>query len=75
MSKDDSDIIFQASDGFFNKFFRSIENTRAFLGLVLPEKLKTKLDLSSIDIEDTKYVSNKFEKGFSDMVVKTLCKH
>ena len=66
--------IHQVNDAFFHKIFDSPENTVAFLEKVLPERLKKKLDLTDIKIENTKYVSNQFKKGFSDIVVKTSLK-
>jgi len=62
----------QINDSFFHKIFDSPENARDFLEGVLPDELKNQLDLSIIKIEDTKYVSNEFKKGFSDIVVKTV---
>jgi len=64
----------QINDSFFHKIFDNPENTRDFLERVLPDQLKKQLDLENIKIEDTKYVSNRFEKGFSDIVVKTSLK-
>jgi predicted transposase YdaD len=64
----------QINDSFFHKIFDSPENTRDFLEQVLPGELKKQLDFSHIKIEDTKYVSNEFKKGFSDIVVKTALK-
>jgi len=64
----------QVNDSFFHKIFDSPENARDFLEQVLPGELKKQLDLSHIEIEDTKYVSNEFKKGFSDIVVKTSLK-
>jgi len=66
--------IYQVNDSFFHKIFDTPENARDFMERVLPVGLKKQLDLSKIEIEDTKYVSNKFEKGFSDIVVKTSLK-
>jgi predicted transposase/invertase (TIGR01784 family) len=66
--------IYQVNDSFFHKIFDNPENARDFLERVLPGRLKKQLDLENIKIEDTKYVSNRFEKGFSDIVVKTSLK-
>jgi predicted transposase/invertase (TIGR01784 family) len=66
--------IYQVNDSFFHKIFDNPENARDFLERVLPDGLKKQLDLENIKIEDTKYVSNRFEKGFSDIVVKTSLK-
>ncbi|MCX6583328.1 MAG: Rpn family recombination-promoting nuclease/putative transposase [Candidatus Aminicenantes bacterium] len=60
------------NDSFFHKIFDSPENARDFLEQVLPTGLKKQLDLANIEIEDTKYVSNEYKKGFSDIVVKTV---
>jgi hypothetical protein len=59
-------------DSFFHKIFDSPGNARDFLEQVLPTGLKKQLDLLNIKIEDTKYVSNEYKKGFSDIVVKTV---
>ena len=64
----------QINDGFFHKIFDSPENSRDFLIKVLPDKLKKHLDLDHIEVKDTKYISNEFKKGFSDIVVKTVLK-
>ena len=72
--KNNTTDIHQVNDAFFHKIFDSPENTVDFLEKVLPERLKKKLDLTSIEIEDTKYVSNQFKKGFSDIVVRTSLK-
>jgi len=66
--------IYQVNDSFFHKIFDNPENARDFLERVLPAELKKQLDLENIKIEDTKYVSNQFKKGFSDIVVKTALK-
>jgi predicted transposase/invertase (TIGR01784 family) len=63
--------IYQVNDSFFHKIFDNPQNARDFLERVLPVSLKKQLDLENIKIEDTKYVSNQFKKGFSDIVVKT----
>ena len=60
--KNNTTDIHQVNDAFFHKIFDNLENTVDFLEKVLPEKLKKKLDLTTIEIEDTKYVSNRFEK-------------
>ncbi|UCH94168.1 MAG: Rpn family recombination-promoting nuclease/putative transposase [Candidatus Aminicenantes bacterium] len=66
--------IYQVNDSFFHKIFDNPENARDFLNRVLPHRLKNQLDLENIEVEDTKYVSNLFKKGFSDIVVKTSLK-
>jgi predicted transposase YdaD len=66
--------IYQVNDSLFHKIFDNPENARDFLERVLPSGLKNQLDLENIEVEDTKYVSNRFEKGFSDIVVKTSLK-
>jgi len=72
--KDKTTDIYQVNDGYFHKIFETPENTRDFLATVLPDGLKKQLDLSKIETVDTKYVSNKFKRGFSDIVVKTSLK-
>ncbi len=72
--KDTNTDIYQLNDSFFHKIFDNPENARDFLEKVLPAGLKKQLDLENIQIEDTKYVSNQFKKGFSDIVVKTSLK-
>jgi predicted transposase/invertase (TIGR01784 family) len=66
--------IYQVNDSFFHKIFDNPENARDFLERILPGRLKKQLDLENIKIEDTKYVSNQFKKGFSDIVVKASMK-
>ena len=70
MIKTNSEIQ-QIHDKFFHKIFDSLENARDFLEKVLPNYLKERLNLTYIEVVDTKYVSNEFKKGFSDIVVKT----
>ena len=64
--------IYQVNDSFFHKIFDNLENARDFMERVLPGSLKKKLNLENIEVVDTKYVSNQFQKGFSDIVVKTV---
>jgi predicted transposase YdaD len=66
--------IYQVNDSLFHKIFDNPKNAKDFLERVLPHRLKNQLDLENIEIEDTKYVSNQFRKGFSDIVVKTSLK-
>ena len=66
-----TDDIYQVNDSLFHKIFDNPQNAKDFLECVLPPRLRNQLDLENIEIEDTKYVSNRFEKGFSDIVVKT----
>ena len=61
-------------DKMFTNVFRKEENARALLKKVLPGKLKKRIDFSSIEIEDTDYVSKQFEEYFSDIVVKVKMK-
>jgi predicted transposase/invertase (TIGR01784 family) len=68
------DDIYQVNDSLFHKIFDNPQNAKDFLERVLPHQLKNQLDLENIEIEDTKYVSNRFKKGFSDIVVKTSLK-
>jgi predicted transposase/invertase (TIGR01784 family) len=72
--KDTTTDIYQVNDSFFHKIFDSPENARDFLEKVLPVGLKKQLDLANIEIGDTKYVSNLFKRGYSDIVVKTSLK-
>jgi predicted transposase/invertase (TIGR01784 family) len=73
MKKTTTDI-HQINDMFFHKIFDSPANTRDFLERVLPDSLKKQINLADIKIENTKYVSNQFKKGYSDIVVKTSLK-
>jgi predicted transposase/invertase (TIGR01784 family) len=66
--------IYQVNDSFFHKIFDNPKNARDFMERVLPGRLKEQLDLANIKVEDTKYVSNRFKRGFSDIVVKTSLK-
>jgi len=59
-------------DSFFHKIFDSLTNTRAFLEKILPPKLSSRIDFSTIEVEPTIYVNNQFLKGASDIVVKVL---
>ena len=69
-----TDEIQQVNDKFFHKIFDSPKNARDFLQRVLPTDLLKHLDLKKIEIGDTKYVSNEFHKGFSDIVINTRLK-
>ncbi len=62
------------NDKFFKKTFSDLDNTRAFLKIVLPEPLRKATDFSKIEIDTTNYVSNRFKESFSDAVVKTKIK-
>ena len=61
-------------DKMFTNVFGKVDNARALLKKVLPEKLKKRIDFSSIEIEDTDYVSKQFEEYYSDIVVKVKMK-
>jgi hypothetical protein len=67
-----SDDIHQVNDTFFAKMLESPENMRDFLAEVLPDKIKKNVNLSNISSENIKYISNQYDKGFSDFVVKTV---
>ena len=57
-------------DKMFTNVFGKVDNARAFLKKVLPEKIKKRIDFSNIEIEDTDYVSKHFDEYYSDIVVK-----
>jgi predicted transposase/invertase (TIGR01784 family) len=61
-------------DKMFTNVFGKVDNARALLKKVLPEKIKKRIDFSSIEIEDTDYVSKQFEEYYSDIVVKAKMK-
>ena len=61
-------------DKMFTNVFQKVDNARALLKKVLPEKIKKRIDFSSIEIEDTDYVSKQFEEYFSDIVIKVKMK-
>jgi len=63
--------ISQVHNNMFTKVFSELENVRAFLNLVLPQRLKESLDLSHIEIEFTNYISEALKNAYSDLVVKT----
>jgi hypothetical protein len=58
----------KVNDKFFRKVFKNAENVRTFLNTVLPEKIKKRLDFSTITIDPTAYVSDEFKDFFSDIV-------
>jgi predicted transposase/invertase (TIGR01784 family) len=58
------------NDKFFRKIFENIENVRPFLKKILPEKIKKRLDFSTVKIDPTAFVSNEFKDFYSDIVVK-----
>jgi predicted transposase/invertase (TIGR01784 family) len=62
------------NDKIFKKTFGNAKNTRDFLKKVLPQEIKKRLDFSSIKIDPTNYVSNEFQEGYSDIVVKAKMK-
>ena len=57
-------------DKMFTNVFGKVDNARALLKKVLPEKIKKRIDFSNIEIEDTDYVSKHFDEYYSDIVVK-----
>jgi predicted transposase/invertase (TIGR01784 family) len=57
-------------DKMFTNVFRKVDNARALLKKVLPDKIKKIIDFSNIEIEDTDYVSKHFDEYYSDIVVK-----
>jgi len=61
-------------DKMFTNVFRKTDNAKALLKKVLPGKIKKRIDFSSIEIEDTNYVSKRFEEYFSDIVIKVQMK-
>jgi len=58
----------------FTSVFGKVDNAKVLLKKVLPEKLKKRIDYSSIEIEDTDYVSKQFGEYYSDIVVKVKMK-
>jgi predicted transposase/invertase (TIGR01784 family) len=58
-------------DKMFFKIFRNSKNTRKFLSIALPEPILNRIILSKVKIDNTRYVSEKFDYLFSDIVVKT----
>ena len=61
-------------DKFFKKVFSNIENTRDFLYTSLPMDIKSSIELDSLTIDPTSYVSNEMKDNFCDIVVKTKLK-
>jgi hypothetical protein len=57
-------------DKMFTNVFGKVDNARALLKKVLPEKIKKRINFSNIEIEDTDYVSKHFDEYYSDIVVK-----
>jgi len=57
-------------DSFFKKVFSDIANVRTFLEIALPAELRRQLDLSSLELDATSYVSEEYKASLSDVVVK-----
>ena len=62
------------NDKLFKKVFGQSKNARDFLKRVLPQEIKKRLNFASIKVEPTDYVSNEFQEGLSDIVVKAKLK-
>ncbi|HEC62456.1 MAG TPA: Rpn family recombination-promoting nuclease/putative transposase [bacterium] len=62
-------------DRFFKETLSVKENALDFVSGVLPETLREKLDLSTLNIEPTSYVDNKLAESFSDIVYSCTFKH
>ena len=61
-------------DRMFTSVFQRVDNVKALLQKVLPEKIKKRIDFSSIEIDNTDYVSKEFNEYFSDIVIKAKMK-
>jgi len=61
-------------DKLFRKTFCNSKNAGDFLKRALPQEIKKRLDFSTIEIEPTDYVSDEFQEGYSDIVVKAKIK-
>jgi hypothetical protein len=57
-------------DGFFKKAMSRKRVAKEFLETYLPDEIKEKVDLESIEKQDSQFLSNILGKGISDMLYK-----
>jgi predicted transposase/invertase (TIGR01784 family) len=67
----ETETINNVHDKLFHQVFKNPVNTGEFLSIILPETLLCRIDLSKLEIDDTRYITKKFEDLFSDLVFKT----
>jgi len=61
-------------DKFFKKIFESPKNAKDFLLTILPQNIKEYLDFSKLHVDRTNYVSEEFQEGYADIVIKVKIK-
>ena len=59
---------------FFNKLIKENGNVIDALKLMLPADIWEKLDLRSVEFDDSSYVDDKLANSLSDIVIKTKLK-
>ncbi|MCP5049957.1 MAG: Rpn family recombination-promoting nuclease/putative transposase [bacterium] len=74
MAKQGKQAIIDKHDKLFKKALETLANRKAFMKLSLPEKLQTVIDFNKLEVDDTRYVDDRFKNAFSDHVVKTRMK-
>jgi predicted transposase/invertase (TIGR01784 family) len=62
-------------DRMFKKTFGEVENVKAFLNFILPEPIKKRIDFSKLEIDQTNYISKRFDEYYSDIVARTKLKN
>ncbi|MCK4761294.1 MAG: Rpn family recombination-promoting nuclease/putative transposase [Candidatus Aminicenantes bacterium] len=65
------DEIFKINDKIIKRIMQKPDNAKTFLEKILPEKLKKRIDFSSLEIGPTNYVSQEFKEFFADIIIKT----
>ncbi len=55
-------------DKFFKELFSKKEQAREFIEKTFPEVIVKKLDLNTLELDKTEYVSNKLKSNYSDIV-------
>ena len=65
------DEIFKINDKIIKRIMQKPDNAKTFLKKILPEKIKKRIDFSSLEIGPTNYVSQEFKEFFADIIIKT----
>lgn len=61
-------------DRMFKKTFGDVENVKVFLNFILPEPIKKRIDFSKLEIDQTNYISKRFDEYYSDIIARTKMK-
>lgn len=65
-----SDDFKNTHDSLFKLILKDIEKAKEFLGVMLPEKIRNKIDLLSLKEEQSSFINENLKELFADMIFK-----